>query len=205
MRTAKIERATRETDIKLSINLDGKGDKKIDTNCGFFNHMLELLFVHAGFDGEVYCKGDVEVDYHHTVEDVAICLGQAVDKALGDRRQITRYADIILPMDEALIVCAMDISGRGGLNFDVEMPAQKVYDDSDETKRSVGDFDTELCEEFFVAFTRESKINIHFKKLYGKNTHHIIEGVFKAFARCLKKAVSIDETISGIPSSKGVL
>lgn len=205
MRTASIERKTCETDIKLNIKLDGEGKKVIDTGCGFFNHMLELVFVHAGFDGEIICHGDTEVDYHHTVEDVAICLGKAVDMALGDKKQISRYADIILPMDEALIMCAMDISGRGGLNFDVEMPSQKLYDDDNCEKRFVGDFDTELCEEFFVAFCRESKINIHLVKMYGKNTHHIIEGVFKAFARCLKKAVSLDLSVKGVPSSKGVL
>ncbi len=205
MREAKIERKTRETDIKLSLNLDGEGKKIIDTNCGFFNHMLELFYVHANFDGEVYCKGDVEVDYHHTVEDVGISLGQAVSKALGDKKGITRYADIILPMDEALIMCAIDIDGRGGLNFDVEFPSAKVCDDGEMQKAVVGDFDTELCEEFFIAFTREARINLHFKKLYGKNTHHIIEGVFKAFARVLRKAVAIDPTCKGVPSSKGVL
>ncbi len=205
MRRAEIKRKTRETDINLSINLDGEGNGKIDTDCGFFNHMLELFYVHGCFDGEVVCRGDVEVDYHHTVEDVGIALGQAVSTALGDKKGIARYADIILPMDEALIMCAMDISGRGGLNFDVQFESAKVEDDGEKVSRKVGDFDTELVEEFFVAFTRESKIDIHFKKLYGKNTHHIIEGVFKAFARTLKKAVAIDPTVHGVPSSKGVL
>lgn len=205
MREYEIKRKTGETDISLKINLDGEGNKKIDTDCGFFNHMLELFFVHGSFDGEVFCRGDIQVDYHHTVEDVGIALGQAVKNALGDKKGITRYADIILPMDETLIMCAMDISGRGYLNFDVEMPAQKVYDGEEEQTKKVGDFDTELIEEFFVAFTRESQITLHFKKLYGKNTHHVIEGVFKAFARTLKKAVAIDPTVKGVPSSKGVL
>lgn len=205
MRNAEIIRTTRETDIKVSVNLDGTGKKEINTNCGFLNHMLELLYVHANFDGAVYCRGDVEVDYHHTVEDVAIALGQAVDKALGDKRGITRYADIILPMDETLVLCAMDVGGRAFLNFDVPFTAQKITDDGEVESKKVGNFDTELVEEFFAAFTRESKINIHFKLLYGKNSHHIIEGVFKAFARTLRKAVAIDEKTSGVPSSKGVL
>ncbi len=205
MRVSEINRKTSETDIKLKINLDGQGEKKIDTDCGFFNHMLELFYVHGSFDGEIYCRGDVNVDYHHTVEDVGIALGQAVLNALGDKKGITRYADIILPMDESLIMCAIDVSGRGYLNFDVELPSAKVYDDEDSKVKKVGDFDTELIEEFFIAFTRESKVTLHFKKLYGKNTHHIIEGVFKAFARVLKKAVAIDPTQKGIPSSKGVL
>lgn len=203
MRTAQIQRKTRETDIKLTLNLDG-GDYCVKTNCGFFNHMLELFAVHSGFGFEVDCTGDVEVDFHHTVEDVGIALGQAFLQALGDKKGIARYADIILPMDEALILCAVDISGRGTLNYDVEIPSAKVTDDSDEvSQKKVGLFDTELVEEFFTAFTREAKVTLHLAKMYGKNTHHIIEGAFKAFARVLAKAVKIEG--DKIPSSKGLL
>ncbi|MBO5328335.1 MAG: imidazoleglycerol-phosphate dehydratase HisB [Clostridia bacterium] len=203
MREAKIERTTRETDIKLYLNLNG-GNYKIETGCGFLNHMLELFAVHSGFGLTVECKGDIEVDFHHTTEDIGIALGQAFLQAIGDKRGIERYADIILPMDEALILCALDISGRGYLNYDIELPAAKVYDGEDQVKiKKVGAFDTELIEEFFIAFTREAKITLHFKKLYGKNTHHIIEGAFKAFARVLKKGVKI--TGEKLPSSKGIL
>lgn len=203
MRTAVIERKTRETDISLQLNLDESG-YKINTNCGFFNHMLELFAAHSGFGLNVYCKGDIEVDFHHTVEDVGIALGQAFLKAIGDKRGINRYADVTIPMDESLVLCAIDISGRGTLNYDLKIPSAKVFDDSDEVKqKSVGAFDTELIEEFFVAFAREARITLHIVQLYGKNTHHIIECAFKAFARALKSAVKIvgDE----VPSSKGVL
>lgn len=203
MRTAQIRRKTRETDIKLSLDLDG-GDYSVKINCGFFKHMLELFAVHSGFGFEIDCVGDAEVDFHHTVEDVGIVLGQAFMRALGDKRGITRYADIVLPMDETLILCAADISGRGTLNYDVEIPSAKVTDDSDEVlQRKVGLFDTELIEEFFIAFVREAKITLHIVKMYGKNTHHIIEGVFKAFARVLAKAVKTEG--DKIPSSKGIL
>lgn len=203
MRTAEIERKTRETDIKLSLCLDG-GEYEIHTDCGFFNHMLELFAVHSGFGLKVDCKGDYQVDFHHTVEDVGIALGQAFLQALGDKRGIMRYADVTIPMDEALVLCAVDISGRGTLNFDVELPSAKVTDDSNEVKsRAVGLFDTELVEEFFIAFVREARITLHMVKLYGKNTHHIIECVFKAFARAVKAAVKVDG--DKIPSSKGVL
>jgi imidazoleglycerol-phosphate dehydratase len=203
MRTAKIVRTTRETDIALTLNLDG-GEYSVQTGCGFLNHMLELFAVHSGFGFTVACKGDSEVDFHHTTEDVGIALGQAFLQALGDKRGIARYADIVLPMDESLILCAVDISGRGYLNFDVELPSAKVYDgESEEVVKKVGTFDTELIEEFFTAFVREAKITLHFQKLYGKNTHHIIEGCFKAFARVLKKAVTIEG--DKLPSSKGVL
>lgn len=209
MRYAEIARKTGETDIRLKLNLDEKlnasSDKElIDSGCGFLNHMLELFAVHSGYGVEIFCRGDVDVDFHHTAEDIAIALGQAFKSAIGDKRGIGRYADIILPMDEALILCAVDISGRGYLNFDVEMPSQKVSDDSDEiVSKKVGLFDSELVEEFFMAFAREAGITLHFKKIYGKNTHHIIEGVFKAFARCLKSATKI---VGGdVPSSKGVL
>ncbi len=203
MRYAEIDRETRETKIKLSLDLDG-GDFDIDTGCGFLNHMLELFAVHSGFSLKVKCVGDTDVDFHHTTEDIGIALGQAFDKAIGDKKGIARYADILLPMDEALVMCAVDISGRGYLNFDVEMPAAKVTDESNEVEaKKVGLFDSELVEEFMAAFVREAKVTLHFKKAYGKNTHHIIEAVFKAFARTLKKAVEI--VGDKVPSSKGVL
>lgn len=203
MRTAEIIRKTRETDIKLSLDLDG-GEYDIKTDCGFFNHMLELFAVHSGFGLNAECNGDYQVDFHHTVEDVGIALGQAFFQALGDKRGITRYADVTIPMDEALVLCAVDISGRATLNFDVELPSAKVTDESDEVRsRAVGLFDTELVEEFFLAFVREARITLHIAKLYGKNTHHIIECVFKACARALKAAVKVEG--DKIPSSKGVL
>lgn len=203
MRSATVVRKTNETDIFLKLTLEG-GARKVNTGAGFLDHMLDLFAVHGGFGLEATCKGDVEVDFHHTAEDVGIALGQAFSQAIGDKRGIARYADILLPMDEALILCALDISGRGYLNFDVELPAAKVDDDSDEVRaRAVGRFDTELIEEFFIAFTREAKVTLHFKKLYGKNTHHIIEGVFKAFGRTLGRAAKAEGT--EVPSSKGVL
>ena len=203
MRNAQIVRKTSETDIKLTLDLDG-GEYSVDTGCGFLNHMLELFAVHSRFGFTVRCVGDSDVDFHHTTEDVGIALGQAFKSALGDKRGIARYADIILPMDEALVLCAVDISGRGYLNFDVELPAAKVFDGEDEiTVKRVGLFDSELVEEFFTAFSREAGVTLHFKKLYGKNTHHIIECVFKAFARVLGAAVKIVGI--DVPSSKGVL
>lgn len=203
MRSASIVRTTRETDINLSLDLDG-GDYEINTNCGFLNHMLELFACHSGFGLKVLCKGDVEVDFHHTVEDVGIALGQAFLKAIGDKRGIERYSHIILPMDEALVLCAIDISGRGTLNYDVKIESAKVLDDSDEFRqKQVGLFDTELIEEFFISFVREAKITLHIVEMYGKNTHHIIECIFKAFARAISGAVRI--TGGGIPSSKGIL
>lgn len=195
MRSAEILRKTSETDIKLSLCLDGTGEGSIDTGCGFLNHMLTLFSKHGRFDLDVKCVGDTEVDYHHTAEDIAICLGKAFAEALGDKKGILRYADIILPMDEALIMCALDISGRGGLYFNLEIPSCKV-----------GDFDTELCEEFFRAFVRESGVTLHIRQLSGSNSHHIIEGTFKAVARALAKGVSIDERFKDeIPSTKGVI
>lgn len=203
MRTAEIARKTRETDISLKLNLEG-GKYAVDTGCGFLNHMLELFAVHSGFGLEVRCKGDTDVDFHHTTEDIGIALGQALRTALGDKRGIVRYSDIILPMDEALILSAVDISGRGYLNFDVELPSAKVLDGEDEvTAKKVGLFDTELVEEFFSAFVREAGVTLHFKKLCGKNTHHIIEGVFKASARVLKAATRVEG--DKVPSSKGTL
>ena len=195
MRTAEINRKTAETDIALSLNLDGKGDSVIDTGCGFLNHMLTLFAKHGRFDLNVTCKGDIDVDYHHTVEDIGICLGQAFEKALGDKKGIIRYGSMVLPMDETLILTAVDISGRGFLSYDLKIPTEKV-----------GDFDTELCEEFFLAFTRNFPISLHIKQLDGKNSHHIIEGTFKSVARSLKQAVKIDaEFADEIPSTKGVL
>ncbi len=203
MRTAEIKRKTRETDIELALNLDG-GMYRIDTNCGFLNHMLELFAVHSGFGLDVKCVGDVEVDFHHTVEDVGIALGQAFNSAIGDKRGINRYADVTIPMDESLVLCAVDVSGRGVLNYDLKIESAKVTDDSDEVKqRAVGLFDTELIEEFFLSFVREARVTLHIVKLYGKNTHHIIECAFKAFARALKAAVAV--TGDAVPSSKGVL
>lgn len=195
MRTAEINRKTAETDIALSLNLDGKGNSVIDTGCGFLNHMLTLFAKHGRFDLNVTCKGDVDVDYHHTVEDIGICLGQAFEKALGDKKGIIRYGSMLLPMDETLILTAVDISGRGFLGYDLKIPTEKA-----------GDFDTELCEEFFLAFTRNFPISLHIKQLDGKNSHHIIEGTFKSVARSLKQAVKIDaEFADEIPSTKGVL
>ena len=195
MRKVEIVRKTGETDIRLVLDLDGAGKSEIDSGCGFLDHMLTLFAKHAGYDLTVVCKGDVEVDYHHTTEDIGIALGQAVLKALGDKRGIVRYGDVVLPMDETLIMAAVDISGRDYLSMYLDIPAEKV-----------GDFDTELCEEFFMAFVRESKITLHVKQLAGKNAHHIIEGTFKAVARALKQATAIDlARADEVPSTKGVL
>lgn len=195
MRTAEIERKTAETDIKLSLNLDGDGQSVIDTGCGFLDHMLTLFAKHGKFSLNCSCKGDTQVDYHHTVEDIGIALGTAFGKALGDKKGIVRYGQCILPMDESLILSAVDISGRGYLAFDLEVPTQKV-----------GDFDTQLVEEFFIAFVRKAEITLHIKKMAGVNSHHIIEGAFKSVARSLRMAVAIDEAFKDeIPSTKGVL
>ncbi len=195
MRIAEIKRKTNETDIELSLNLDGSGVSNIDTGCGFLNHMLTLFARHARYDLTVKCKGDTDVDYHHTVEDIAIVLGKAFSEALGDKKGIYRYGDIILPMDEALILCAVDISGRGESYYDLKIPAYKV-----------GDFDTELTEEFLRGFARDAGVTLHTKQLAGSNSHHIIEGAFKALARALSKATEIDSKYKDeIPSTKGVL
>lgn len=195
MRTADIARKTAETDIALSVRLDGTGSGEIQTGCGFLDHMLTLFARHGRFNLIIRCTGDTAVDDHHTTEDIAICLGQAFRQALGDKRGIRRYADAALPMDEALILAAADISGRGGAYLSLPIPAQKV-----------GTFDTELCAEFWYAFAREAGITLHIRELAGQNSHHIIEGAFKAVARCLRTAVSIDEACADeIPSSKGVL
>lgn len=195
MRTAEINRKTNETDIKLRLNLDGTGKSEINTGCGFLDHMLTLFARHGGFDLTVSCKGDTKVDYHHTVEDIGIALGDAFKSALGDMRGITRYGSFILPMDESLIMTAVDISGRSHLSYGLTIPAQKV-----------GDFDTELAEEFYLGFVRHSAITLHIKQLSGTNSHHIIEGAFKSVARSLAAAVKIDESRRDeIPSTKGVL
>ena len=195
MRQASLSRKTAETDIALSLNLDGSGQNDIDTGCGFLNHMLVLFARHSRFDLSVRCAGDTFVDDHHTVEDIGICLGEAFCQAVGDMRGVTRYASTILPMDEALILTAVDLSGRSFLAFDLTVPAQKV-----------GTFDTELEREFFEAFTRRAGLTLHIRQLAGLNSHHIIEGCFKSFARTLRAAVAIDEACRDeIPSSKGVL
>ena len=195
MRVAEIKRKTAETDITLSLNLDGKGESKIDTGVGFFDHMLTLFAKHGGFDLEASCKGDLEVDAHHTVEDVGIALGSAFSTALGDKKGITRYGFFVLPMDEALLVTAIDISGRSCLLYKLEVPSA-----------AVGNFDTELVREFFEAFVRTANLTLHINELDGYNSHHIIEGAFKCFARAMKQAVAIDEkNKDAIPSTKGVL
>ncbi len=180
MREAKITRTTTETDIDLALKLDGSGEYEISTGCGFLDHMLTLFACHGGFDLSVRCDGDTEVDFHHTTEDIGIVLGQAFSEALGDRKGIRRYGDIILPMDEALILAAIDISGRGILACELDIPTQKV-----------GDFDTELAEEFLSAFSRTLGATLHVRQLAGRNSHHIIEGIFKALARVLCKACEI--------------
>ena len=195
MRTKIIKRKTAETDVTLTLNLDGTGKSTVNTGCGFLDHMLTLFAKHSHYDLEVNCVGDVNVDYHHTVEDIAICLGSAFLASLGDKKGINRYSDVILPMDESLVLCAVDISGRSYLAYDLDIPAYKV-----------GDFDTELCEEFMIAFVRESRITLHLRKLAGTNSHHIIEAAFKALARTLSSATAISDRFSSeIPSSKGVL
>ena len=195
MRTAQIQRNTTETRITLQLNLDGTGSSDIDTGCGFLDHMLTLFSRHGRFDLTIRCQGDTQVDYHHTTEDIGIALGTAFSQALGDKRGICRYGDTLLPMDEALILSAADLSGRGYLGFDLPIPTQKV-----------GEFDTELVEEFWLGFVRQAQCTLHIKELSGTNSHHIIEGAFKSVARSLKKAVLIDPVYAGeIPSTKGVL
>lgn len=193
MRNCEISRKTAETDIQLSLNLDGTGKSSIDTGCGFLNHMLTLFAAHGKFDLNVKCVGDTHVDDHHSAEDIGIVLGQAFQTALGDKRGITRYGSFLLPMDEALIQTAVDISGRSCLCYGLEIPTQKI-----------GTFDTELVEEFFLAFTRNCPMSLHIRQLAGKNSHHIVEGTFKSVARSLKEAVALDGT-NEIPSTKGVL
>ena len=195
MRTAEIARKTAETDIALRLNLDGTGRGEIATGCGFLDHMLTLFARHGRFDLTVHCQGDTFVDDHHTVEDVGICLGDAFAKALGNLGGVNRYGSTILPMDEALILTAVDLSGRGMLCCELDLPTEKV-----------GTFDTQLAEEFFLAFTRRCQCTLHIRQLAGKNSHHIIEGAFKSLGRSLRQAVAIDPALNGeIPSTKGVL
>jgi len=195
MRTAEITRKTAETDIFLSLTLEGSGKSEIDTGCGFLNHMLTLLASHGRFDLTVRCKGDTEVDDHHTVEDIGIALGRAFAEALGDKRGIRRYGNTVLPMDEALILTAVDFSGRDFLGYALDIPTEKV-----------GTFDTELVEEFWLGFVRQAGCSLHIRQFAGKNSHHIIEGAYKSAARSLRQAVSVDPDFSGeIPSTKGVL
>lgn len=195
MRTAKIERNTAETKIRLSLDLDGNGKYENNTGCGFLDHMLDLFARHGRFDLTVFCEGDTQVDDHHTVEDVGIVLGKAFSEALGDMRGITRYGSFILPMDEVLMVCAVDLSGRSSLGYQIELPSDKV-----------GTFDTELAKEFWLGFVRNCPCSLHFKQLAGENTHHILEACFKGMGRALAQAAAIDEAHkTEVPSTKGVL
>lgn len=195
MRNAQINRKTAETDIALFLELDGRGAADCRTGCGFLDHMLTLFARHGRFDLTLSCQGDTKVDDHHTVEDVGICLGRAFAQAMGDKKGILRYGDTALPMDEALILTAVDISGRGACYYALEIPTEKV-----------GTFDTQLCEEFWQAFAREAGVTLHLRQLAGKNSHHIIEGAFKSAARSLRKALSPEEGFGNeIPSTKGIL
>ena len=195
MRISKIDRKTNETNISLSLNLDGTGKSEIKTGCGFLDHMLTLFARHGSFDLNLICQGDTEVDYHHSAEDIGISLGQAFEEALGDKRGIYRYGFFILPMDEVLMLCAIDISGRSQLGYQVEFASPKI-----------GDFDSELIKEFMLGFVRNCPMALHFKEFSGENAHHVAEGMFKCFARALKNAVEIDEKHKNeIPSTKGIL
>ncbi len=195
MRTAEINRKTAETDIRLRLELDGSGKSDIQSGVGFLDHMLTLFAKHGRFDLELRCEGDTEVDDHHSAEDIGICLGEAFARALGDKAGIRRYGSMLLPMDEALILSALDFSGRAHLTYEVNIRARKV-----------GTFDTELAEEFWEAFARSAKLTLHIRQISGRNAHHIIEGMFKSVARSLREAVSIDPALAGeIPSTKGIL
>lgn len=195
MRQAEIKRETKETQIQLSVNLDGTGEAAIETGCGFLNHMLELFARHGDFDLKITCHGDTQVDDHHSAEDIGICLGKAFEQALGDKRGITRYGQFLLPMDETLVLCACDLSGRDYLGWTVELPAAKV-----------GNFDTELAKEFWLGFVRNCPGSIHIRQMAGENTHHILEAIFKGMGRTLKAAVSLDANhLNEIPSTKGLL
>ena len=195
MRNADINRKTLETDIQLTLCLDGSGSSDISTGCGFLDHMLTLFAAHGRFDLTVACRGDTYVDDHHTVEDIGICLGKVFSEALGEKRGITRYGSFLLPMDEALILSAVDISGRSCLCYQLDIPTEKI-----------GTFDTELIEEFFLAFVRNCPMSLHIRKLAGTNSHHIAEGCFKSVARSLRAAVAVDPSAAdAIPSTKGVL
>lgn len=192
MRNSEVRRETAETSVVLSLELDGSGRAEISTGVGFLDHMLTLLALHGGFDLSVSCKGDLEVDAHHSVEDIGLCFGAALAQALGKKRGINRYGHIILPMDEALILCAVDLSGRPCLRYTANIPSQKV-----------GEFDTELAREFFQAVANTALMSLHIRQLDGENSHHIIEGMFKAFGRALRQAVAV--TGGALPSTKGVL
>ncbi len=195
MRQAEIKRETKETQIQLSVNLDGTGEAAIETGCGFLNHMLELFARHGDFDLKITCHGDTQVDDHHSAEEIGICLGKAFEQALGDKRGITRYGQFLLPMDETLVLCACDLSGRDYLGWTVELPAAKV-----------GNFDTELAKEFWLGFVRNCPGSIHIRQMAGENTHHILEAIFKGMGRTLKAAVSLDaKHLNEIPSTKGLL
>ena len=195
MRKSEVTRNTAETEITLSLNLDGTGKSNINTGVGFLDHMLELFSRHGKIDLEVFCKGDTHVDFHHSVEDIGICLGTAFSQALGEARGICRYSDVTLPMDEALVLCAVDISGRSYLSLDISLP-----------DHTVGTMDTELFEEFLQAFVRKAGLTVHIRMLDGKNTHHILEACFKALARAIRAAVKIDDELKDeIPSTKGTL
>ena len=195
MRNTEVIRKTGETDIRVRLELDGTGKSEINTGIGFLDHMLELFARHGRFDLEVTCRGDIRVDDHHSTEDTGIALGQAFDQALGERRGIRRYGQRLLPMDESLILTAVDLSGRDYLGYGLEIPAQKV-----------GTFDTELVEEFFLGFVRNAKCSLHLRQMAGTNSHHIIEGAFKSAARALREAVETDPALAGeIPSTKGIL
>ena len=195
MRSAEIKRTTAETSIELMLNLDGTGAGNIATGVGFMDHMLTLFARHARMDLNVVCKGDTVVDDHHSVEDIGICLGVAIAQAVGDKHGIKRYGSMLLPMDEALVLCALDLSGRSCLRYTAQIPSQKI-----------GTFDTELVEEFFLGLTRSAGMTLHLRQMDGTNSHHIVEAMFKAFGRALREAVSIDESLNGeIPSTKGVL
>ena len=195
MREAEIIRRTAETDIRLALKLDGTGKSVVDTGCGYLNHMLTLFAKHGRFDLVVKCVGDTDVDDHHSVEDIGICLGKALAEALGDKRGICRYGDTTLPMDEALVLTAVDISGRAHLSFDAAIPTQKI-----------GTFDTELVKEFWLGFVRKANVTLHIRKLAGENSHHIVEGMFKSAARTLRAACAVDASLNGeVLSTKGVL
>ncbi len=195
MREAEITRRTAETDIHLKLKLDGTGKSEIDTGCGFMNHMLTLFARHGRFDLNVKCLGDTDVDDHHSVEDIGICLGQAFAQALGDMGGICRYGSTILPMDEALMLTAVDISGRAHLSYEANIPTQKI-----------GTFDTELVKEFWLGFVRKANVTLHIRQLAGENSHHIVEGMFKSAARTFRAACAVDAALNGeIPSTKGVL
>lgn len=195
MRTATCNRKTAETEIALSLQLDGSGKGELNTGVGFLDHMLALFARHGRFDLSVSCKGDTAVDDHHSVEDIGIALGEALKDALGDKRGVVRYGSMLLPMDEALVLCAVDLSGRASLRFAAQIPSQKI-----------GSFDTELVQEFFLALTRTAGITLHIRLLDGENSHHIVEAMFKAFGRAMRQAVAIDlETANEIPSTKGIL